>query len=270
MFGWIDGAGLLLLLSAAALLAGCGPKYEIRTARLPLTLGDSTAQLLVHEAEAPGPTYISVHDNEDTAVEAALNVIGHHGGRVVELQHNGERNMQFSVEDTVYTVDPNRIFTDAGIRASLDTLSTYSDAAHAAVRAFAETLLDRYALADLGVVVTIHNNTGENYSILSYLDDGDYAMDALFTHLSAEDDPDDFFFVTDRALYDALRAGGFNVVMQDNARVTDDGSLSVYAARAGVPYVNVEAQHGHFEQQARMIEYLHRLLMERDDVNPPA
>lgn len=49
-------------------------------------------------------------------------------------------------------------------------------------------------------------------------------------------------------------------MLQDNVQVTDDGSLSVRAARNGLPYVNVEAQHGHREQQVRMLEALHRAL----------
>ena len=43
------------------------------------------------------------------------------------------------------------------------------------------------------------------------------------------------------------------MVLQNNDRATDDGSLSVLAARRGQRYVNVEAQHGHVEAQAQML-----------------
>ena len=250
----------LFALFLPILLAGCGPRYEVVTTRVPLALGDSTVTLVLHEAGAPGLTYLNLHDDENTSVEAALRVIGEWGGRVIELQQSGRRNLAFAVDDTVYAVDPNRLFTDAGRTASLDTLSAATDTARAAVGAFARALLDRYALDALGVIVTLHNNTDDRYSTLSYIGDGDYAGEALFAHLSAEHDPDDFFFVTDLDLYNALRSDGFNVVLQDNARATDDGSLSVYAAQLGVPYVNVEAEHGHLRQQIEMIEHLHRLL----------
>jgi hypothetical protein len=73
-------------------------------------------------------------------------------------------------------------------------------------------------------------------------------------HLPPESDPDDFFFVTDPDLFAGLAEEGFPVVLQDNARAT------VWAARQGIPYVNVEAQHGHRERQIEMLEALLRWL----------
>ena len=84
------------------------------------------------------------------------------------------------------------------------------------------------------------------------------ALCVVATPLRAEMD-----FVTDRALYDALVGEGFNAVLQDNDAATDDGSLSVWAAREGVPYVNVEAQHGHRAEQAAMIDALVGVLESR-------
>jgi D-alanyl-D-alanine dipeptidase len=51
-----------------------------------------------------------------------------------------------------------------------------------------------------------------------------------------------------------------NVVLQDNRQVTDDGSLSVYCGKWGIPYVNVEAQHEHLEQQLQMLKVLLRII----------
>ncbi len=262
MQDWLlDGmtlAGALLVL--ATMLGGCGPRYRITETRTPLRLGEASVDVALHQAEAPGLTFINLHDNEDTAAQAALEVIGEHGGRLLELRHSGQRNVAFVLEDSAYVFDPNRIFTEAGIAATLDTLGAYSPAAHDAVRAFADSLLRLYDLDGLGVVVTVHNNGDTEYSALSYTDGGDLARDARLTHLAEGADPDDFFFVTDLDLFDALRLGGFNVVLQDNERVTDDGSLSVYCGLRGLAYVNVEAQHRHRREQVRMITYLAALL----------
>jgi len=38
-----------------------------------------------------------------------------------------------------------------------------------------------------------------------------------------------------------MKAQLLNVVLQSNTSVTDDGSLSVYAAQQGKPYINCEA-----------------------------
>lgn len=240
---------------------------DVETVEIPVGLGEGTVTVAVHTAPTtdslgtPGfETFplnaLSLHDDEGTAVEAALDVIRQRGGRVVELRHTGERNVTFPVADFSFTADPNRMFTDAGRRRTLASLSTDAPAARRLLAAFADSVLAVYAAEPPAVVVTLHNNTPDNYSARSYEAGGEYATDAAAVTVHPGSDPDDFFFVTDRALYDALVEAGFNVVLQDNDTATDDGSLSVWAAREGVPYVNVEAEHGHRAEQARMVEAL--------------
>ena len=250
--------GLGLLGCAACAEASQDVAEERRT----LTVGDREVTVVIHEAEAPGLTYLNLHDDENTGVEAALSVVGRRGGRVVELQHGGERNVTFMLDGRRYAFDPNRMFTDRGAALTLANLSDSSDVAVAAVRTFADTLLAEIGLDAAQPIITLHNNTDERYSVLSYNQGGEYENDVLFVHIDEDRDPDDFFFVTDLALYNRLRQGGFNVALQDNARVTDDGSLSVYAGQRGAPYVNVEAQEGHFEAQVQMLEYLVEVLQE--------
>lgn len=233
--------------------AASGP----RTDTLRLALGETPVTVLVHTAPAPGGgpgafDALSLHDDENTSVEAALDVIGRRGGRVVELRHTGARLVTFDAGGASYTVDPNRIFTDAGRRRTLAQHSRDTPAARAAVAAFADALLAFYTSTAPDPVVTLHNNTDGNYSAASYR--ADLARDADAVTLTG--DPDDFFFVTGAALYDALAPAGVAVVRQNDATATDDGSLSVWAARAGVAYVNVEAQHGHRAEQTRMLEAL--------------
>ncbi len=91
------------------------------------------------------------------------------------------------------------------------------------------------------------------YSALSYTVGEKYANDAEDVFIRDGSDPDDFFFVTERVVFDAIKRRGHNVVLQDNRRVTDDGSLSVYCGKANVRYVNVEAEHGHLKEQTQMI-----------------
>ncbi len=206
---------------------------------------------------------LNLHDDEGTSVEAALDVIGRRGGRVVELVHTGDRHLAFTVGGQTVRADPNRMFTPAGRARTLASLSQADAPAEAALAAFADSVLAVYAAVPPAVVVTLHNNTDANYSAASYAPGAEYAGDAEAVTLHPGVDPDDFFFVTDRALYAALAARGFNAVLQDNAAATDDGSLSVWAAREGVPYVNVEAEHGHRDAQAAMIDALLDVLSDR-------
>jgi hypothetical protein len=245
--------GLLLV---ALLFAGCQGGDEnalaIQETRTTLYVGPEPVDVVLFAAEEPGLTYINLHDDEQTSVDAALEVLQLSGGRVFELQHGGERNITFTLDGIVYVFDPNRMFSDIGAQVSLLRLSQYSPEAHAAVRAFAEQVLTIYDLAQLDAVITLHNSN-ESYSVLSYAPGGEYEHEAELVFISEGTDPNDFFFVTDVDIYGGLVAEGFNVVLQDNEQATDDGSLSVYSADQGLPYANAEAEHGHHDEQVDML-----------------
>lgn len=215
---------------------------------------------------APDLVICNLHDDENTAVEAATDVLAARGGRLTEVRHSGAREVDFRLDGRDYRFDPNRIFTPAGRRATLESLSTWTPEADEAVRAFADHLAAAHRLTGAATVVAVHNNTDERYSLQSYLPGGPLAADAADVAAVAGADPDDFFFVTDRGLFDALAARGRQVVLQAEATVADDGSLSVACGKRGVRYVNVEAEHGHRDVQAAML----RDLMEILDAMPPA
>ncbi|MEJ7676319.1 MAG: hypothetical protein WKG06_00245 [Segetibacter sp.] len=50
--------------------------------------------------------------------------------------------------------------------------------------------------------------------------------------------------------------------MENVNAIEDDGSLSVYAARHNIPYVNVEAQHEHSEEQLALLRLLEDIIKE--------
>jgi D-alanyl-D-alanine dipeptidase len=200
--------------------------------------------------------FVSVHDDEDTAVEAAGDVLRDRGGRLVELRHTGAREIVFALGGTDHRIDPNRIFTPAGRRATLEALSTWSQPADDVVAAFADELLSIFAVDDVNLVVAIHNNTPDRYTAANYAPGGTLAADAARVSLRPGGDPDDFFFVTDAVIFSALADRGHSVILQNEATVTDDGSLSVWCGRMGIPYVNVEAEHGHRTEQAAMLRDL--------------
>jgi hypothetical protein len=257
-----------------------------------------------------------MHDDEHTSVEAAAEVLNGTGGTLFELSHTGERFIEFHLDSTRYAIDPNRIFTDAGVwremRRAFDQDSlkqaamlhsihvkwtekaarlwskdddpisksvtnrliqtldkwripeeippfrlTASDtSAFQSVRSFAQTLISVMELDTRPLVIALHNNKESGYSVSSYRIDSIYAQEAQAIYLGWHPDPDDFYFVTDRRLFEALQPGYYHIVLQDNARMTDDGSLSVYCGQRGIPYVNVEAQHGHAFDQHSMLHFL--------------
>ena len=77
-----------------------------------------------------------------------------------------------------------------------------------------------------------------------------YADEASKVHIGKLFIPRDFFYIANGVvgsqMYDCLTGEDLNAVLQvpyiaPNSTLTDDGSLSVYSAMHGKPYVNTEA-----------------------------
>jgi hypothetical protein len=251
-----DIVAILLALAAGA----CAPKPMLEVS-VPQPLGESWVTTALYRAgHGDHLFFFNMHENEATSVQAGLELIRRRGGRLLMLRQNGERLLRFDLDGETFTVDPNRIFTDHGASQTLARYSRDGAEARSSIRAFAENLITDYGLDTVSLVVTLHNNTDGEYSAAGYLPGGTYAADAARVHMVPGQDPDDFFFVTEDSWFEHFAAAHFNVVLQDNTRVTDDGSLSVLAARRGIPYINVEAQHGHLKQQRRMLQALERAI----------
>jgi hypothetical protein len=266
---WFRSNAHVVILGLSIILSSCAQGYEITSTKIHLPIGESEVDLVLHQTSVPGLTYLNLHDDENTSVRAALDVIRQHGGRVFELKHSGARNITFELDGIKYEFDPNRMFNSQGAAASLERFGPVGDAAISAVSAFADEVLQQIMSHEAYVIVTLHNNDQSGYSVLSYLPDGSYASEALRVHVGEGLDPDDFYFVTDPDLYDQLQQADLNVVLQDNVNVTNDGSLSVWSTHHQFPYVNVEAQDGHRRSQANMIMFLHELFFPSGDFGVP-
>jgi len=221
------------------------------------TLGDTRVGITVHAYPNEGNhVFVQLHDNETTAEAVTTDLLRTEGGMMVQVENNGQRLLRFGLGGREYRFDPNRIFTDAGIRKSLQLYGPYSAEAHREVSGLARALLKTFPKQ--ATVIAVHNNTDGAYSVASYR--GSRRKDAAAVHLQPGMDSDDFIYSTDSLLFDSCRKAGFNAVLQHNQAVEDDGSLSVYFGRLGGRYVNIEAQHGHEAVQRRMIVFLLRIL----------
>jgi hypothetical protein len=230
-------------------------------------IGDDQIHAVVHQKRSAVPTMINVHDDENTSVEAGIKNIEHHGGRLIELVHSGTRLIMFNLNGQRYAFDPNRIFSDAGIVATLRKHSSYSEDAHAAIKSFAQQYLQHFALDKEPVIIALHNTADGIFSVESFTSNGKFGSDAAAAHLSPRRSKFDFFYVTETKFYDFLKDRDFNVVLQDNAQATEDGSLSVYFARKGIPYINVEAETNHLPNQIEMLEVVREILNPESSAN---
>ncbi len=205
-------------------------------------------------APQSGIIWVHIHENETTVLPVARQVLDSlKQGCIVTWHHSGNRNVSFQLGDSVYSVDPNRIFTPEGVRATLEAQSRYDSAAADYVINLGKQFTRSY-INHQKLVLAMHNNSdGGGLHIGSYAKGGIYENDAADVFINAKEDKDDFFYVTDSRFFDYLKMRGFNVMLQNNDAVTNDGSLSVYCGYLGIPYLNIEAQLGHHEEQKRMM-----------------
>ncbi len=193
------------------------------------------------------------HANEVTAYQATLAELAAQGrGCLLALEHTDGRYIHFNSQGTPTRFDPNRIYTARGREATLTQGGNLSISAVQATYAFAEHLLTRY-LNHADFIVAVHNNTNGATDIHSYRH-GMLGNDIAQVFASPNRDPDDYIFTTNAQTFAFFQARGFNVVLQDNLHVRDDGSLSVYAARHQIGYINIEAEHGHEAEQREMLQ----------------
>lgn len=197
----------------------------------------------------------NMHDNEFTAVQAARSVLETKGGVLLKIDNRGQRLIRFRLKGKAYAVDPNRVFSRTGIEQSLRENGPVDPGAIEAVERFGQRLL---ALIpdSISTVIALHNNTEGAYSVKSYLPGGERAKDALDVKAIPGQDEDDIVFTTDPGIFRAMANAGYNSILQDNEKVKQDGSLSVYFGNLKRSYVNIETQHGRKQQYAEMLEKL--------------
>lgn len=213
---------------------------------------------LVHEVHARHDVLLyNMHDNENTSASAGRIMARKRGGDFFELMHTGRRPLSFEYKGDSVHIDPNRIYTDAGLWLQLQVNRKPDTTLFRILRTWRDTLLNKLDIHDRTVVIALHNNTDHRYSFTSYLPGEEYAAEAFLLHPGLLRDPDDFFFVADAAIMDTLSVGRWPAVLQNNMGMTDDGSLSVLCGQLGIPYINVEAQHGHLLRQLLMLGFLY-------------
>ncbi len=220
------------------------PVHTVWSKNHTVKLGDD--RVVVREYPGKGKTYVHVHRNETTALKAAKSVIKSQGGRLITLDHPGGRNIVFRLKGKRYEFDPNRIFTEKGIKQTLSQNGRYTPQAAREVRKLSRMI--KILLPSSGTIIAVHNNQG--YSLKNYLRGMDMARDAKATNYNPDKYYRNFFLVTDKKDFYRLKKAGLNAVWQAR-QATDDGSLSVYLAKK--VYINIEAGHGQLKQQIEML-----------------
>ena len=250
-----------------------------------IQLGEDSVQLKIYEKPGEILTYIHVHENETASLEAGLDILKKHGGKLVTLSHSFDgsvnRNISFRYENTSYQFDPNRIYTDNDtiLLNSIKILKgnrKVDDIVLRMVRNLANQIWKE--ISSYALIVALHNNKNtpekyttkwlfwkkyepESYNITSYVKKCDHSTDSNKScsdiYINPSINNSEFFVVTERRDFSSFYKKRFSVVLQNEDPV-DDGSMSVFALKNKKRYINAEAKHGRVDQQKAMLELIHQ------------
>jgi len=234
----------LVIVFFLVLLAGFHPPEDVKkdTTRI----GNTKVEIQTTLYGSSKAFFISVHANETTSVEATNNYLSDKEGILIELKHDTTRLINFNYKDRVIQFDPNRIFTSKGRSTNLQLLNGKTPrGTEDEVEDFAENVIRK--LRKAAIIIAVHNNTdGKPLSVNSFKE----------KYVNRSMDTDDFILTTEKKIFDQLKKKKINTVLQTVNTSTDDGSLAIYCSKKKIPYINIEAQQGHKEQQLEMLNAL--------------
>lgn len=207
--------------------AGGGSRLVPLVRSLAVPIGDGSVEIAVADT-GTDMTFIRVHQNEMPAGAVGARINAEVPSRFIDLSHRGTREIAYALDGRPNSVDPNRIFSSG---------APFEAPRPAAALADALTGL----LLPNAPVLALHNNRG---TLLQSYASGPFRTCAHAVYLNPLMTPSTFAVVSTRALFEAVRRLGINVVWENRAGANDDGSLLAYAQRHDLPYVNVEAAQG--------------------------
>ena len=138
------------------------PLYAQDSLQLPLLGRDIKVYF---SGSPPSPVLLyNMHDNENTSATAGRIVSRKYGGEYFELIHDGKRNISFQVGEDSIHIDPNRIYTDAGIWAQLEKNKNSDTTVFLAIQSWRNSLLTILDVKHRELVIALHNNTNQYYT----------------------------------------------------------------------------------------------------------
>ena len=126
-----------------------------------IPLSNTPIGLFVNGDEESTVLLYNMHDNENTSAMAGRIISNNFGGQYYELVHNGDRNISFTHGEDTLLVDPNRIYTDAGIWQQLAKNENADTVVFEMVATWRDSLLSILKITERSLVIALHNNTNK-------------------------------------------------------------------------------------------------------------
>jgi hypothetical protein len=202
--------------------------------------------------------FLNIHQDEQTSIDAIETFAKDIPLNFAYLNHKQTRRIAYHIGKNTYTIDPNRIYTKEGREKTIETNDKATIRSKLVAKKLANEIIQ--LISKYKTIVTLHNNSDVNYSIKSYLPGGDEAENTAEVFINPKMDADDFIYTTEKQFFNYLKNANYNVILQDNTHFVNDGSLSVYCGIKGIPYINIEAQLGHFDEQLELIKVVYEML----------
>lgn len=202
--------------------------------------------------------FLNIHQDEQTSIDAIQAFSKDISLNFAYFNHKKTRRIKYQIGQHIYSVDPNRIYTKEGREKTIESEHQITLRSKMVAKKLANEIIQ--LISQYKTIVTLHNNSDVNYSIKSYLPNGDEAENTAEVYINPNMDADDFIYTTEKRFFDYLKNANYNVILQDNTHFVNDGSLSVYCGIKGIPYINIEAQLGHFNEQLELIKVIYEML----------
>jgi len=198
-------------------------------------------------------SFIWVHHNEKSAGKTLKYALSKYGGHSIYIINGDKRNVYIPYNRRSYFIDPNRIYTPKGIEKYLDRhhrklnkngrRSVYKKA-----EKLKDTILSSIDWTEKKYLIALHSSRpGSDFSIEEF-----NAKNSYLTYTNPDHNPKNLFFTTSLQDYYFFKSRGYNVVYQRS--IEDDGSLSIYAAKNNLPYINIEVVEGDDKFQQKMLD----------------
>lgn len=226
---------------------------------LEIPLADTLVTFHWHHPEYRRLMFLVIHDDENTSSDVGYAAMHSFEASLLEMKNDNKYIYDLIADSVTYRFNPNRVFSLNGIESALLQFGPCNDLVVAKIDDFGRQVAGAFFL-EPEFIVALHNNANRGFSINSYLTDTILSSCAENVFVNPKRDPDDFFYVIDPVHFIYLKNKGFNVVLQKPSGFSDDGSLSVWCHRKGIPYINIEAEHNHHKEQREMLEAIRGLL----------
>ena len=195
--------------------------------------------------------FIWIHGDEKTAAMLLKRHLKDNYGTAFLIENNKRE-----VYINGYMMDPNRIFSKAGVEKNLikfngNISKTAVDQMVNLIANDKEKFFDRITPPNGGLLIALHNNLNA-YSI----DDEIPFSTEISLKNSEHPHHHNFFICTNRDDYNILSKSAYNVVLQETDPEEDNGSLSWFANRKGVRFINIETRLGYLSIQTKMLQYI--------------